>query len=84
MAAKRESILAWGLCEPLGDEPADLIYTNLPNLPVPPELKNKLMENGVSAAYFDPDTVSGIPNKFSQPLLSLQYAFYYRLKISIQ
>lgn len=68
------------LCEPLGDEPADLIYTNLPNLPVPPELKNKLMENGVSAAYFDPDTVSGIPNKFSQPLLSLQYAFLLQAK----
>jgi len=40
-----------GLCEPLGADTVDVIYTNLPNLPAPPELKARLMEGGTSAVF---------------------------------
>lgn len=72
------------LCNPLGNQLADLIYANLPNLPVPPELKDKLMENGISAAFYDPETVADIPDKFKRYLLTLQYAFLRQAKKNLK
>jgi len=63
------------LCEPLGTDKADVIYANLPNLPVPPEQKVRLMEGGTSAVFFDPDSITHVPDAIERNLLSLQHAF---------
>jgi len=68
------------LCEPLGNDTADVIYANLPNIPIPTELLDQLLEGITAASYFDPETLQGVPEDLGKYLLSLQYAFLQQAK----
>lgn len=63
------------LCEPLGDEKADLIYVNLPNIPIPEEQKEKLFCGIKAASFFDYESIEDAPERLNDYLLALQYSF---------
>ena len=68
------------LCEPLGDDRADIIYANIPNIPIEPDRKDQLMDGITAATFFDPETVKGVPTRINKHLLALQYTFLQQAK----
>lgn len=74
------SYLIGDLCKPLGNDKADIIYANIPNIPIEPRRKDELMDGITAASFFDPTTVNGIPELFNKYLLALQYSFLLQAK----
>lgn len=71
------------LCEPLGNDKADIIYANIPNIPIQPEKRDKLMEGITAASFFDPNMANKAPSQFNKYLLALQYTFLIQAKKNI-
>lgn len=78
------SYLIGNLCEPLGDDKADVIYANIPNIPIQPEKRSKLMDGITAATFFDPNTVKDIPQQLNRYLLALQYTFLLQAKRNLR
>lgn len=67
--------LIGNLCKPLGNDKADIIYANIPNIPIEARRKNQLMNGITAASFFNPNTVSKVPQHLNKYLLALQYTF---------
>ncbi|MBI2012259.1 50S ribosomal protein L11 methyltransferase [Candidatus Daviesbacteria bacterium] len=75
--------LVGNLCEPLGTDKADIIYANIPNIPIETRKRNRLMEGITAASFFDPNTVRAVPQCLNKHLLALQYTFLKQAKKNI-
>ena len=74
------SFVVGNLCDPLGDNKADIIYANIPNIPIKSDRKNQLLDGITASTFFDLGLVNGVPEKINKHLLALQYKFLQQAK----